>query len=110
LRQTITSNVEINDLFQEARRSVHKNLIVLIADEKPERDYQGRVAFIAGKRLGNAPQRNRAKRLLREAAKLAGAPWEGLRVVLIAREELMSSSVESIRNSINNSLQQYHLL
>ncbi len=44
----------------------------------------GRVAFIAGKRLGNAVIRNRSKRVLRAAAYEAGLPVAGHDVILIA--------------------------
>lgn len=45
----------------------------------------GRVAFIAGKKTGNAVSRNRAKRVLRAAAAQAGAPWAGFDVLIMAR-------------------------
>lgn len=44
----------------------------------------GRCAYVAGKRLGNAPLRSRCKRVLRAASRELGAPWEGHDVVFIA--------------------------
>lgn len=104
LRHTIKSNLEVNSLFREAERSVQKNLIVLIAEEIPERDHTGRVAYLAGRRLGSAPERNRAKRRLRTAARLEGAPWEGLRVVLVAREACLDAEFARIRQDIQRGL------
>lgn len=46
---------------------------------------RGRCAYAAGKRLGNAPFRNRCKRVMREAARACGAPWEGHDVVFVAK-------------------------
>ena len=100
MKHTITSNEEVNRLFSDADKSIQTNLIVLCANEYPERDQRGRVAYLAGKRLGNAPKRNKAKRLLREAARLAGAPWSGLRVVLVARNASLESGVAGIRKDI----------
>ncbi|MDE2238681.1 MAG: ribonuclease P protein component [Rhodospirillales bacterium] len=48
-----------------------------------------RVGYTATKKIGNAVIRNRAKRRLREAARLvlAGRPMPGVELVLIARRE-----------------------
>lgn len=56
------------------------------------KDGQGeavRVGYTATKKIGNAVTRNRAKRRLREAARLvlAGQPRPGVELVLIARRE-----------------------
>jgi len=79
---------------------------MMCTDEQSERDPRGRVAYIAGKRLGSAPKRSRAKRVLREAARLEGAPWFGLRVVLIARESILHKSLTTVRHDISRGLHQ----
>ena len=56
----------------------------------------GRVAFVAGKKLGNAPQRNRAKRRLRAAAAGQGAPWPGYDVVLVARQAAITGDFAAL--------------
>ena len=57
---------------------------------------QGRVAFAAGKKMGGAPLRNRAKRRLREAARLTGAPWCGADVVFVAQKGLLKADFLTI--------------
>ena len=57
--------------------------------------------MIAGKRLGTAPQRNKAKRRIREAARLAQAPWLGFDVVLIAREAIAQADFGTIMKDMN---------
>lgn len=104
MKHTIRSNEEVNGLFLQAERKAQKNVVLVYDAELPERDQRGRVAYIAGKRLGAAPKRSRAKRLLREAARSEGAPWPGLRVILVARERLLDASFEAIRKDIGRSL------
>jgi ribonuclease P protein component len=82
---TIKSSREIDTIFRTATRVAHPLLIVLISQTPEGRGPQGRVAFIAGKKLGNAVMRNRSRRVLREAARRAAAPWAGHDVALIAR-------------------------
>jgi ribonuclease P protein component len=82
---TIKSSREIDVIFNGATRVAHPLLIALIAKTPEGRGPHGRVAFVAGKRLGGAVLRNRCRRVLREAARRASVPWPGNDIVLIAR-------------------------
>lgn len=82
---TIKSTREIDAVFRAAKRVAHPTLIALVARTPEGRGRAGRVAFVAGKKLGGAVQRNRCKRVMREAARRAGAPWSDFDVVLMAR-------------------------
>lgn len=83
--RTIRSSREIEGMFREGARFSHPLLLALIRNRPDERGPEGRVAFVAGKKLGNAVIRNRSKRVLRAAVRRAGGPWQGADVVLIAR-------------------------
>ncbi len=83
--RTIRSTREVDEVFREGERVSHPLLIALIRETPQERGPEGRVAFIAGKRLGNAVVRNRCKRVLRAAVRRSGGPWPGVDVALIAR-------------------------
>ena len=96
MKGTIKSSEEISGLFTTAKRVNHRALVALIAETNNKRGLSGRVAFIAGKKLGTAPQRSRAKRVLREAARRQGAPWEGFDVVLIAKNTTLTASFQEI--------------
>lgn len=82
---TITARAEIDAIFRQGKR-VTKNALALLVERTPEaRGQDGRVLFVAGKKLGNAVVRNRSKRVLRESVRRAGGPWPGWDVALIAR-------------------------
>jgi ribonuclease P protein component len=70
---------------------------VLLHMETPEgRDLRGRVVFVAGKRIGNAVFRNRAKRVLRAAIARRGGLWAGLDVALIAKRGAATARPEHL--------------
>jgi ribonuclease P protein component len=76
-----------------ARRRAGRLVVVHVrarGDDNPPR-----VAVIASRRVGGAVQRNRAKRLLREAARHTS--WRpGLDVALIARAATAQSTMEAV--------------
>lgn len=71
---------------------------------KGQHDHQGRVAFIAGKKLGNAVWRNRAKRRMRALCREVGAPFEGYDIAFVARraiaEQQYDTMVENVRKAL----------
>jgi ribonuclease P protein component len=96
VKHTIKSTDEISSLFKTARKITTANFMALVAEIDEDRGPRGRVAFIAGKRLGNAPRRNRAKRLMREAAQRAGMPQHGVDVAFVAREQTADATLDMI--------------
>jgi ribonuclease P protein component len=99
---TIKSTREIDTIFRTATRVAHPMLIALIARTPEGRGPSGRVAFIAGKKLGSAVMRNRSRRVLREAARRAGAPWPGQDVALIARPSTATATVAELDAALSS--------
>lgn len=102
----LKSSAEIDRVFQSGQRIPSKLVISLVAPTPEGRDRNGRVAVIAGKKLGGAVVRNRAKRLLRAAVREAGGPWPGRDVVLIARESALASNSSDISRAIAHCMEQ----
>jgi ribonuclease P protein component len=64
-----------------------------------------KAGFAVSRQLRSAVQRNRARRLLREAFRQAdGAPREGVQVVLIARPSLLERRLSEIVGEVNQAL------
>lgn len=101
---TIRSSREIDHVFGAGHRAAHPLVIALVAPTPPGRDPHGRVAFIAGKKTGNAVTRNRSRRVLRAAAASAAAPWAGYDVLLIARAQTPKASSDEVKKAIEQVL------
>jgi len=64
-----------------------------------------RVAFVAGRRVGKAVRRNRARRRVREAYRLLGERVRpGADVVLVAREQTPDMSFDRLQAAIREAL------
>jgi len=64
----------------------------------------GRVAFIAGKKLGNAVWRNRAKRRMRAICRDLKKTWPGYDVVFLAKSRILTSSYTKVLVSCNDAI------
>lgn len=98
--------------FKRVRRSgksyAHP-LVVLIVQKSDQP--RVRVGVAAGRAVGKAVTRNRAKRLLREAMRpLIPDVASGLDLILIARPGLASASLEETSQAVHNLLIRAQLL
>lgn len=77
----------------------------MIKDESSiEHDRDGRVAFIAGKKHGNAVWRNNAKRRLREISRQLGGPWANYDVIFIAKPRILKESYSKVLQECEKTL------
>ncbi|MDO4536559.1 MAG: ribonuclease P protein component [Coriobacteriales bacterium] len=88
--ETIKSKRDFEKVFTGGRRYGHPLVRATVLVENKETD--GRVAFVAAKRLGNAVFRNRCKRVLREAARTCGLPANGADIILFATHKTHDAS------------------
>ena len=99
MKNTIKSKERISWLFAHGSRRSCAGFLVLydrLEENTKTNTPAGRVAFVAGKKLGTAPKRNKAKRRLREAASAAGAPWKGCDVVLVAQKSIFATDYDEL--------------
>ena len=92
LKGTIKSSKDIDFLFKHGRRINSDLLSIRVCELSKECDRRGRVAFIAGKKLGNAVFRNRCKRVMRAMYSRNRGPWENYDVAFIARSRKISTA------------------
>ena len=98
---TIKSRAEISLLFSGGKRYTCPSATVLVGRRSKEHDPRGRVAFVAGKKLGGAVWRNRAKRRLRAVCHDIGGPWPGYDVVFIAKSTTTRESYSTVCKQCN---------
>lgn len=66
--------------------------------------------YVAGKKLGTAPMRNRCKRVLRQVARELGAPWQGYDVVFMARRGVAHAPHRRVVGQVQRSLRKLGVL
>ena len=105
--KTITSCTEISQLFSSGKRIKTPYVTFIVGERASEtqrgadeqHDQCGRVAFIAGKKLGNAVWRNSAKRRMRALCGEMGGPWPGKDVIFLARGAVCRASYQDVSRS-----------
>lgn len=95
--QTIKSKYDFNQVFSSGRQMRTKHVRMIYSSSSTS---SSRVAFIAAKRLGSAPYRNRCKRLLRAAVRSTCIP-EGLDILLFATSATYNAHPITISSELN---------
>ena len=104
----LQSESDVQRVWQHGRSWAHP---LLILRARPNGLDQSRVAFVAGKKVGKAVTRNRAKRLMREVIRarfLNIVP--GYDLVLIGRSKIAESSLTEVTGAIDQLLTRAKLL
>ena len=102
---TITSSADISGLFARGKRSHTPYLTLIVLRNEKQHDPRGRVAFIAGKKQGNAVWRNAAKRRMREACRAVGGPWTGYDVIFLAKSGIMKASYSKVLTACSDAVE-----
>ena len=93
---TIKSSSDISYIFSNGKRYNTSALTILVLEDPQQHGHLGRVAFIAGKKNGNAVWRNRAKRRMREVCHELGGPWPNIDVVVLAKRRTTELSYSKV--------------
>ena len=104
--QRLRKSKDFATVWREGR-SWSDRLLVLIA--RPNGLEITRFGFSVGKRLGNAVKRNKVKRRLREAARLANVQ-DGWDLVLIARKDASEADYHGLNRSMGGLLKRARIL
>jgi ribonuclease P protein component len=102
--EVIKSSSEISTLFKEGRRVKTPDVIILVLRNEKQHDLSGRVAFVAGKKMGNAVWRNRAKRRMRSLCRDINAPYAGYDLVFLARSSVNEASYSKMLENVRKAL------
>lgn len=97
-RYRLRHSADITLVYRSGRRCKHPLAILVF---RPNALPSLRFAFVAGKRVGNAVLRNRAKRLLREAARLhldqLDGGWD---CVFVARQATPTATFDDVNAAV----------
>jgi ribonuclease P protein component len=104
----LTRSTDFKRVRRTGKSYAHPFVVLVVqASETP----RVRVGVTAGRSVGGAVQRNRAKRLLREAMRpLLPHLIPGWDLVLIARPALLSSTLEEIQHTLSNLLRRAEII
>ena len=91
--------VEFQRVFDKGFR-VHGRFLTLVV--APNQAGSARLGIVASRKLGNAVQRNRAKRLIREIFRQNDDPRPALDVVVIPRRELFDAPYATLETDFRN--------
>ncbi|MEG2200601.1 MAG: ribonuclease P protein component [Raoultibacter sp.] len=102
--ETIKSSIEISHLFKHGFRLNSSSITLLVSEDTVQHDRRGRVAFVAGKKNGNAVWRNAAKRRMRALCQELNGPWQGYDVIFIAKKQTTQASYSKVLEACNDLL------
>ncbi len=93
--ESLRLNKEFRTLYYHGRSEVHP---LLVTYARKNRLGKTRVGITAGKKIGGAVRRNRARRLIREAFRTLPEPAQaGYDLVFVARARTVSSTMPRVR-------------
>ena len=99
MKLTLHNSFDIEELFQRGAKIYTPYFMVLFL--KTTDETSGKIAYIAGKKIGNAVKRNKAKRILRALVNVHGNSHMGYKMALVARKNIMNASFSNLSKLYN---------
>lgn len=106
--KTINRNRDFNRIYAKGKSYVTSKIVIYV---QKNRDNETRIGITASKKIGNAVQRNRAKRVIREACRemmLQIKP--GYDIVLVARKRTVQVKSGEVKNALTKMLAEANIL
>lgn len=107
-RFRLRRNADLRRVRSTGRRWRHPLIVLLVGENNGG---VSRFAFVAGRRIGNAPTRNRSKRLMREAVRQhlpeVEAGWD---CMFIARNPIAFASYTEVETAVSQLLARAKLM
>lgn len=100
--RTLKSKKAFERVFKQGRRG--RTPLVRVTALACQEGEEGRIAFVAAKRLGNAVHRNRCKRVMREAARASELPPSGYDLILFATDKTHCAAPDDLRRALGKAL------
>jgi len=95
---SIKKNFEYKRVYHRGRSVVGPYIAVYVLNNKGT---QNRLGLTVSKKIGNAVERNRAKRLMRESYRLIeDEVLPGFDIVLVARQKCINSNCNQVKASL----------
>ena len=99
-KQNLKNKKEFGLVFSAGKKKVGKYIIVYMM---PKKQGKNRLGVIVKKNIGNAVQRNRIKRVLREVWRNKGEQFiSGHDVVILAKRRIIEVSFQDIESELEN--------
>lgn len=104
----LNENHLFSKVYQKGKKFVGKNTVVYVLrdlkwqkykKENPAKTALNRIGLTVGKKIGGAVQRNRCKRIMREAYRKADGEIsvkKGFLIVIVARESILEASLNEV--------------
>jgi ribonuclease P protein component len=111
--RTLQKNEQFRLCYSGGKKVVCNHVVVFY---RPSRGggtaREARIGVVASKRVGNSVKRNRAKRLLREAARhvCGQLNYQDIWVVLVAKSSIIEQTSHVVRNDLEHGLRRAGLL
>ena len=104
----LNQNKDFRSLYYRGRSKVSPYLVIYV---RKNRFGYNRIGITTGKKLGGAVQRNRCRRLIREAYRLLSPQIQGYwDIVFVARTRTVNASMQQVKHAMNEQFRALSLL